>query len=84
MTEVEKEILESLKGLQSAASAMRTANPKPNLGPIFQRLDELALQLPKGSDPQLRHYLQNKSYEKALLLLEGRGAENAAGSCGGH
>jgi len=30
----------------------------------------------------LLHYLHRKSYEKARLFLEGRGAENAAGSCG--
>jgi hypothetical protein len=82
MTEVEKDILESLLELQKAVATMRTTTPKPNLRPIFNRLDQLALGLPKGSDPQLRHYLQNKSYEKARLLLEGRGAENVAGSCG--
>ena len=84
MNEVEKSILDSLLELQQAAVAMRTASPKPDLVAIFKRLDELAHQLPKGSDPQLRHYLQNKSYEKARLLLTGRGAENVPGSCGNH
>jgi hypothetical protein len=48
---------------------------------IFARLDALTAQLPKGSDPNLLHYLHKKSYEKARLLLQGRDAENARGSC---
>ena len=83
MNDVEKAILGSLVEIQTAAATMRTANPKPNLIPIFHRLDELAAQLPPASNPRLRHYLQSKSYEKARLLLEGREAENVAGSCGG-
>jgi hypothetical protein len=37
--------------------------------------------LPRETDPQLRHYLQKKSYEKARLFLQGRDAENQAGNC---
>jgi len=36
----------------------------------------------RGTDPQLLHYLQKKSYEKARLFLQGRDAENVQGSCG--
>ena len=84
MTEVEKEILASLLELQGAAAAIKTAAKKPDLVAIFTRLDQLAASLPKASNPQLLHYLQNKSYEKARLLLEGRDAENVAGNCGRH
>ena len=62
--------------------SMTTANPKPNLQPIFARLDELARRLPKSADPNLLHYLHKKSYEKARLVLQGRDAENAEGNCG--
>jgi len=82
MTETEKSILQSLKELDEAVKAMRTANPKPNLLPIFARIEELARQLPKGTDPNLLHYLTKKSYEKARLFLQGRDAENAEGNCG--
>jgi hypothetical protein len=41
----------------------------------------LARQMPPDADPTLRHYLQKKSYEKARLFLQGRDAENRAGSC---
>jgi hypothetical protein len=83
MTTVEQEILRTLVELDRLVKSMGTANPKPDLKPTFARLDELTGQLPpRGIDPQLMHYLQRKSYEKARLFLEGRDAENRAGSCG--
>ena len=83
MTDFEKRVLGALVELEDAVRALRTANPKPDLPPLFARLDELAGQLPPDADPQLRHYLVRKSYEKARLLLQGRDAENAHGTCGG-
>jgi hypothetical protein len=82
MTEVENDILASLLELQRSADTIRTAEKKPDLLGIFSRLDQLAAKLPKGSNPQLLHYLQNKSYAKARLLLEGRDAQNVPGNCG--
>jgi len=81
MSETERAILQSLVALDSAVKAMPTANPKPNLMPLFSRLDELTRQLPKNASPDLLHYLHKKSYEKARLWLEGRDAENARGNC---
>jgi hypothetical protein len=81
MTATEQTILQTLLELEGAVKAMPTANPKPDLRAYFQRLDDLAGQLPKGSDPNLLHYLHKKSYEKARLFLQGREAENAAGNC---
>ena len=84
MTATEQNILQALVELDSQVKALATANPKTNLLPLFARLDELTAQLPPATDPQLLHYLQKKSYEKARFFLEGRGAENAAGNCHGH
>jgi len=81
MTELEKNILDSLVELENAVKTIATANPKPNLLPLFARLDDLTHRLPKGTDPDLLHYLHKKSYEKARLFLQGRDAENAEGSC---
>jgi len=81
MNTTERAILEALVELDTAVKAMPTANPKPNLLPIFLRLDELTRQLPKNSSPDLLHYLHKKSYEKAMLWLQGRDAENARGNC---
>ncbi len=81
MSEIENAILKTLTELDAAVKSMPAANPKPNLLPLFTRLDDLARQLPKNSPPDLLHYLHKKSYEKARLWLEGRGAENARGNC---
>ena len=82
MTATERDILQALNELDAAVRSMRTADPKPDLRPLFARLDELTDRLPKDSAPDLLHYLRRKSYDKARLWLEGRGAENARGSCG--
>ena len=43
---------------------MPTANPKPNLLPIFTRLDELTRQLPRHADPQLLHIICTRKATK--------------------
>ena len=81
MNDTERQILATLQELDEAVRSMRTATTKPNLVPLFQRIASFRDALPKNSDPQLLHYLHKQSYEKARLWLEGRDAENAAGSC---
>lgn len=81
MSQTESAILEALLELERAVAVMPTANPKPNLLPIFARIDQLAAQLPTDADPTLLHYLRKKSYEKARLFLQGRDAENQIGNC---
>lgn len=70
MTEVERDILQTLQEIKRAVDSMPTANPKPNLIPLFQRLESLRKTLPTSTDPQLKHYLERQSYEKARLHLE--------------
>ena len=82
MTATERELLEALSQLEATVKTMASANPKPNLRPMFERIDSLTAELPRGTDPSLLHYLHKKSYEKARLFLEGRDAENAPGNCG--
>jgi hypothetical protein len=79
MNDVERQVLESLRELDAMAKAMPAAHPKPNLIPVFDKLDQLTARLGPGADHSLLHYLHKKSYEKALRYLEGR--ENAQGSC---
>ena len=81
MSATERNILQTLIELETAVKAMASANPKPNLSPVFKRIDALTDQLPKDTDATLLHYLHRKSYEKARLWLEGRESENQAGSC---
>ena len=77
----EQQILAALVQLDETVKTMVTANPKPNLLPLFARIDELTAQLPRATDPTLLHYLHKKSYENARLFLLGREAENQAGNC---
>ena len=81
MTETEQAILQSLVALEHAVQSMPTTNPKPNLMPLFARIEELTRALPGNADPTLLHYLHHKSYQKARLFLEGREEENQAGNC---
>jgi hypothetical protein len=78
---LEKDLLAALIELENAIKTMPTANPKPNLLPLFSRLDDLTKQLPRQADPALLHYLHKKSYEKARLFLQGRNEENQNGNC---
>jgi hypothetical protein len=73
---VEQELLDALAGLDKTIRAMPAASPKPSLLPLFTRIDELAGRLPTDADPELRHFLQRKSYEKARLLLQACNAKN--------
>ena len=81
MSATERDILQTLTELENAVKAMATTNPKPNLSPLFNRIDTLTDQLPKHTDATLLHYLHRKSYEKARRWLEGRETENQTGSC---
>jgi hypothetical protein len=78
---VEQQLLKALDQLAKDIRAMAAANPKPSLLPRFARIDELANQLPRDTDPVLLHYLRQKSYEKARLFLRGRDEENLRGRC---
>ena len=39
---------------------------------ISEKIDKLQATLPRPIDPRLSHYLQRRSYDKALEFLEGR------------
>jgi hypothetical protein len=40
---------------------------------VSEKIDKLATALPRPIDPELAHYLQRRSYDKALEFLENRG-----------
>jgi hypothetical protein len=80
MMTTEQAILSTLLELEEKSKLMATANPKPNLIPLLTHLDRLTAELPATADPELRHFLQRKSYEKARQKLQGMTAKR--GSCG--
>jgi len=73
MNETERQILETLLELERTVELMPRSNPKPDLLPIFARLEDLTTQLPRSTAPDLLHYLHRKSYQKARLFLQERG-----------
>ena len=81
MTAIERNILDSLNELDLVVKTMATANPKPNLLPLFTRIEALANELPRTTSPDLLHYMQRKSYEKARLWLQGHFDEIQKGGC---
>ena len=80
MTTIETRILEVLRLLETEAAA----TPRPDLRPRLRELDDLNVQLPPNADPELRHFLQRRSYEKARLLLEDRSGDIQRGGCTRH
>lgn len=78
---LKKNLLNALVELDAAVKSLPAAKPKPDLLPLFTRIDELARQLPRDADPTLLHYLHKKSYEKARLFLQERDVENQIGNC---
>ncbi len=81
-TALENDLLKALADLEQAVKSMATAKPKPDLLPLFKRIDDLAKQLPPDTHPNLLHFMQKKSHEKARLFLEGRISEITKGACG--
>jgi hypothetical protein len=61
---------ERLAIIQDQESRRDAEKHMTRLREISERIDNLAAQLPKPIDPQLAHFLQRKSYDKALKLLE--------------
>jgi len=39
---------------------------------VSEKIDQLQESLPASTDPRLKHYLDRKSYDKALEYLEGQ------------
>jgi hypothetical protein len=82
MTELEEQLHTALIELDRTVKQMAATQQAVDLIPLFRRIDQLGAQLPPGTDPQLLHFLQRKSFEKATLWLEGRKAEITRGICG--
>lgn len=81
MTEIERRLLDRLIELDAQVKTLADAQPKPNLLPLFAQIEALTAQLPRGTAPDLLHYLHRKSYEKARQWLEGHAAEIHTGGC---
>lgn len=75
---MEKEIKETVSALLDAIGRQET----PRIVATMERLDLLLATGRTVLHPQLVHFLQNRSYSKALLFLGGN-TDIPAGACGG-
>jgi len=75
---IEKELKEALVSMQEAIGN----SDAPAISRCLIQLDEAAKTHERELDPQLSHFLKRRSYQKALMFLEGEG-DIPKGICGG-
>ncbi len=63
---------ERLAIIRDEESRRDEAKHVARLRAVSEKIDKLQAALPRPVDPRLAHYLQRKSYDKALEYLEGR------------
>jgi hypothetical protein len=64
---------ERLAVIRDEQSRRDEAKHIARLRAVSEKIDKLQAALPQPIDPRLMHYLERKSYDKALEYLEGRG-----------
>ena len=69
---------ERLAVIRDEQSRRDEAKHIARLKAISEQIDDLQTRLPKPIDPRLAHYLERKSYDKALEFLEGMITSNTA------
>jgi hypothetical protein len=74
---MEKAIVDLTEALRERLAIIRDETSRRDearhierLRAVSEKIDNLAAALPKPIDPQLAHFLQRKSYDKALEFLE--------------
>jgi len=74
LVDLAQALRERLAVIRDEQSRSDEAKHIARLKAVSERIDDLQTRLPKPIDPRLAHYLQRKSYDKALEFLEGRTA----------
>ena len=74
---MQKELVDLITALRERLAIIADENSRRDsathtarLRAVSEKIDNLVAELPKPSDPQLAHFLQRKSYDKALEFLE--------------
>jgi len=70
LTELAAALRERLNIISDEESRRDPARHTDRLRAVSERIERLEQALPSRIDPQLRHFLQRRSYSKALELLE--------------
>jgi hypothetical protein len=69
---------ERLGVIRDEQSRRHEAKHVARLRAVSEKIDRLQAMLPRPVDPRLAHYLERKSYDKALEFLEGQITANTA------
>jgi hypothetical protein len=72
MVDLKEALRERLAIIGDEESRRDTGAHMARLSAISEKIDKLQQALPRPIDPQLAHYLQRRSYDKALEFLEER------------
>jgi hypothetical protein len=70
MADLSAALRERLDIIRDESSRRNPERHMARLKKISERIEELRLQLPKPIHPQLAHFLERNSYDKALEFLE--------------
>ena len=73
-------IMEEIKSCLQVITNPKDAKPG-QFKQTLARLDEIVCEQKQDLHPRLRHFLENRSYQKAVTWLQGETPEK--GSCGG-
>jgi hypothetical protein len=72
IADLKEALQERLAIIHDEESRRDEAKHIDRLGEVSEKIDKLQAALPQPIDPRLKHYLERKSYDKALEYLEGR------------
>ncbi len=70
IADLKEALLERLSIIRDEESRRDHAKHVSRLRAISEKIDRLQESLPPSIDPRLKHYLDRRSYDKALELLE--------------
>jgi hypothetical protein len=71
IADLAKALRERLAIIRDEKSRRDSEAHMARLQAVSDKIDKLQASLPRPIDPQLAHYLQRRSYDKALEFLEG-------------
>ena len=73
LLDLAKALRERLAVIRDEESRRDEATHIERLRAVSEKIDKLQREIPQPIDPRLAHYLERKSYDKALEYLEVRG-----------
>jgi hypothetical protein len=82
MTNLERQLHDALAILMQVSPDLTADERRARTGEALRQITALHAQLPANADPMLRHYLDQRSYQKAYNLLRTGIAESAKPQCG--